>query len=677
MTTLAWKLNRLKLMGAPELVWRVQQLLQKKASKFGVGLVRRVPAPQLERMGRPFLAGDGGDTDVAALRAAADAVLAGRWNVFALQGADLGFPPQWNRDPKTGTVAPLTLGKQIDYRSEKVVGDIKYLWEPNRHLELVALAQAWKVTGERRYADGARLLLESWFAQCPYPMGVNWTSSLELALRLLNWACAWELLGGLASPLFQGEAGLRFQRQWLDAIYQHSHFIAGYFSRHSSANNHLFGEYMGLFVASVVWPCWPDSRKWQALARKGLEEEALKQNTPDGVNREQAVYYQHEVMDMMLLCQLVGRANGAGFSAAYLERLERLADFIASLMDVAGNVPMTGDADDAQMVRLAHDAGWHRYRSLLASCAVLSGRADFKRKAGHFDDKNRWLFGVAGMQQWQALDAGASETPVLAFPEGGYFLLGSDFGTPDEVRMVIDCAPLGYLSIAAHGHADALAFTLSAAGEELLVDPGTYAYHTQKKWRDHFRATAAHNTVGVDGLDQSEIGGNFMWLKKANARMIAHETGSDKQVQVFEGEHDGYTRLADPVLHRRRITYDFNKKRIVVKDILQCTNVHDIAVHWQFGEGCQAAIVEGQLHVRGQRRGLHMACTHGTPELLRGNDTPPGGWIARRFDEKTPIDSVAWRVRVHGTTEIVTHIDLMPLASPAASPAAAPAASPV
>ena len=667
MTSIAWKINRLKLMGAPEIAWRVQQLLQKKASKFGIGLLRSVPAPQLKRMGLPFLAGDGHDTDSATLRAAADAVLAGRWNVFALRGAELGFPPQWNRDPKTGTVAPLTLGKQIDYRSEKVVGDIKYLWEPNRHLELVALAQAWKVTGEQRYADGARTLLQSWFGQCPYPMGVHWTSSLELALRLLNWACAWELLGGLASPLFQGEAGQRFRQQWLAAIYQHAHFIAGYFSRHSSANNHLFGEYMGLFVASSVWPCWPESTKWQALARKGLEEEALKQNTADGVNREQAIYYQHEVMDMMLLCQRVGQANGAGFSSAYLQRLERLADFIAALMDVDGNVPMTGDADDAQMVRLAHDDGWHRYRSLLASCAVLFGRADFKRKAGHFDDKNRWLFGVAGLRQWQALDASGAEAPVMAFPEGGYFLLGSDFGTPDEVRLVADCAPLGYLSIAAHGHADALAFTLSVSGEELLTDPGTYAYHTQKKWRDYFRSTPAHNTVAVDGLDQSEIGGNFMWLKKANARMIAHET--DSEVQVFEGEHDGYGRLADPVLHRRRIEFNFNNKCIVVKDILQCTNVHDISVHWQFGDHCVVTVDAGQLQAQGLRSGLRMRCSHGTLDVLRGSDTPPGGWISRRFDEKSPIASAAWRMKVQGTTEIVTHIELMPQASPADSPA--------
>ena len=663
MSSLIWKLNRLRLMGSAEICWRVIQMAQKKASKLGVGLIATVPAPVFSRPVSGFLARELPVLQLQPLRAAADDILAGRWNVFAMRRAELGFPPQWNRDPKTGTLAPLTLGKQIDYRSEKVVGDIKYLWEPSRHLELVTLAQAWKVTGDARYAEGARRLLESWFEQCPYPMGVHWTSSLELALRLLNWACAWELLGGQASPLFEGTAGQRFLQQWLEAIYQHCHFIAGYFSRHSSANNHLFGEYMGLFVACLVWPCWKESKKWQGLAHKGLEEEALKQNTPDGVNREQAVYYQHEVMDMMLLCQLIGSVNNAGFSAAYLERLEGLADFIASLMDVEGNIPMIGDADDAQMVRLSHEPDWNPYKSLLASCAVLFARGDFKRKAGYFDDKNRWLFGEAGLRQWQALDASAPETPVLAFPEGGYYLLGSDFGTADEVRLVVDCAPLGYLSIAAHGHADALAFTLSTGGEELLIDPGTYAYHTQKLWRDHFRSTAAHNTVSVDGLDQSEIGGNFMWLKKANARLLAHDTNSE--TQVFEGEHDGYQRLEDAVTHRRRIEFDVNKKRIVVKDILQCANVHEVSIHWQFGEACSVTLEDGQIEARAARSGLRMSCSHGMAELLRGSEKPPAGWVSRRFDKKEPMFSAVWRAKIQGTTQIVTHIELTPLASPA------------
>src|SRR5471032_2878070 len=426
MTSLAWKINRIKLMGAPEIAWRIAQIVQKKACKLGVGLWMRPPAPVAAPSGIALLAPP--PTASAALLAAADAILAGRWNVFALRGVELGFPPQWNRDPKTGTQAPMGLGKAIDYRRESVVGDIKYLWEPSRHLELVTLAQAYRASGEQRYADAARVLLQSWFDQCPYPQGVHWTSSLELAVRLLNWACAWQLLGGAEASVFAGADGQRFQRLWLDNVYQHCHFIAGYFSRHSSANNHLFGEYMGLFVASLVWPCWPQAARWQARSIRGLEVEALKQNTADGVNKEQAVYYQHEVMDMMLLCHLVGQAHGVAFAPAYLQRLEKLADFLAALLDAGGHMPMTGDADDAQMVRLAHEAGWSPYRSLLASCALLFGRADFKRKAGALDDKTRWLFGHAGQQRWDALVVSGAEQPVMTFQQGGYHLLGQRFG---------------------------------------------------------------------------------------------------------------------------------------------------------------------------------------------------------------------------------------------------------
>jgi hypothetical protein len=654
MTSLAWKWNRLKLMGVPEIAWRLRQLAQKKASAYGYGLVAQCPAPSLARFGGRFM--DGAGADAGSVRAAADAILAGRWNVFALRGAELGFPPRWNRDPKTGTEAPMKLGKAIDYRSERAVGDIKYLWEPSRHLELVTLAQAYRASGEQRYAEAARALLQSWLDQCPYPQGVHWTSSLELAVRLLNWACAWQLLGGAGAGVFAGADGQRFQRQWLDSVHQHCHFIAGYFSRHSSANNHLLGEYMGLFVASLNWPCWPQSARWQALAQRGMEAEALKQNTADGVNKEQAVYYQHEVMDMMLLCHLIGRANGVAFSAGYLARLEKLAEFLAALLDAGGHMPMIGDADDAQMVRLSHEADWSPYRSLLASCAVLFGRADFKRKSGRYDDKNRWLFGAVGEQAWNALAPTGPEQPVLAFPEGGYYLLGRDYGKTDEVRLVADCAPLGYLSIAAHGHADALAFTLSLGGEEFLVDPGTYAYHTQAAWRDYFRGTAAHNTVCVDGQDQSEIAGNFMWLKKAKACLIAHQPHGP--LQVFEGEHDGYARLADPLIHRRRITFDTNRNVVVVKDILQCQGVHQIALHWHLAEACHVEAGAGGVLARGARHALELRCAFGEPSLLHASDSPIAGWIARSFDAKTPITTARWQGRVHGTTEIVTELHI-------------------
>src|SRR5205085_1921946 len=136
-------------------------------------------------------------------------------------------------------------------------------------------------------------------------------------------------------------------------------------------------------------------------------------------------------------------------------------------------------------------------------------------KSGMLDDKSRWLLGDAGAKKFQELKpAGAVNVP-RRFPEGGYYIMGCDFETEREIRIVVDAGPLGYGSIAAHGHADALAFTLSLGGLEFLIDPGTYAYHTKKQWRDYFRGTGAHNTVRVDVQDQSVAGGNFLWLEHA------------------------------------------------------------------------------------------------------------------------------------------------------------------
>lgn len=651
MTALAWKINRLKLMGPAEVVWRVRQLARRKAAAMGLGLASYPPVPALDHFGASFLAAPA-QVDAAALCMAADALLAGRWNVFALEGAPLGFPPQWNRDPRTGTKAPMAPGPSIDYRDASLVGDIKYLWEPSRHLELVTLAQAWRCTGDRKYRDGARTLLISWLDQCPYPQGVHWASSLELGVRLLNWSAAWQLLAGILDD--------DWRHRWLNAVYKHCHFISHHLSRHSSANNHLLGEYMGLYIASLQWPCWPESERWRTMAERGLVEQGLQQNWEDGVNKEQAIYYHHEVMDMMMLCQLAAQANGRSFPAEWLMRMERMAEFLASVMDAGGNVPMIGDADDARMLRLDASAA-APYRSLLASAALLFVRTDFRAKAGVLDDRNRWLFADADAR-WRALELLAPaepETPRVAFPQGGYYLLGKDFGTAQEVRIVVDCGPLGYLSLAAHGHADALAFTLSMGGQEMLVDPGTYAYHTNRQWRDYFRSTAAHNTVQIDGLDQSEIGGNFMWLHKANAVALSHDA-----TNFFEGIHNGYMRLRDPVMHRRIIRFDSKRNALKVEDTLECFGEHEVALHWHFAEGCHAETVGQALDVTERDKGLHMTCHFGKgPQLHCASTAPIAGWISRSFDSKDGITTAAWRGTIRGTSTIVTEITLLEGAS--------------
>lgn len=659
--SLRWKLNRLSAMDHAEIGHRVIRQLRATAERLGA-FAARVPSRVRERAGEAWLADLPVRFDVDKYRRAADRILAGEFNVFALRPAQLGFPPRWNRDPKTGRVAPLEFGKALDYRNERIVGDIKYLWEPSRHAELATLAQAWHLAREPRYAQACRTLVDSWTEQCPYRRGVHWTSSLEHALRLINWSFAWHLLGGDRMVVFDGADGIAFRERWLAAIYQHCHFIAGHFSRHSSANNHLLGELTGLFIAATTWPLWPQSHTWASEAQAGLEREALSQNGADGVNREQAVWYHHEVADMLVLAGLVGRANGRPFSDGYWHRIKAMLDFVASIMDVAGNVPSYGDADDAIIARLDPDREVHVYRSLLATGAVLFRRPAFKTKAAQVDDKTRWLLGDRAASELQASGAKAgagSLPPRREFPLAGYYVLGNNFETEREVRIVADAGPLGYLSIAAHGHADALSFTLSVGGSQLLIDPGTFAYHTNRQWRDYFRGTAAHNTVRVDGVDQSVSGGNFLWLSHANARVL--EFAATTQMDRLVAEHDGYGRLADPVTHRRELQLDHASGTLLVVDELLCAAEHQVEIFWHFAPECTVAHMgERVVATRGDCSVSMQMPQSLTCRVICGSEVPPLGWSSRRFDHRVPSSTLVGSAAIRGHARFVTRLLVQP-----------------
>ncbi|MET0534720.1 MAG: alginate lyase family protein [Steroidobacter sp.] len=656
--SLKWKLHRLSAMSGWEVGYRVRQRVQASVEQFGLHSTE-TPPPARSQTGAAWVATLPAGFDVEKYRRAADEILGGRFPVFAMPAAELGFPPQWNRDPKTGKQAPLRFGKTLNYRDESIVGDIKYLWEPSRHSQLVTLAQAWHLSRDDRYAQGCRVLLESWLDQCPYPSGVHWTSSLEHAIRLVNWSFAWHLLGGDAATIFQGATGEAFKQRWLTSVYQHCQFIAGHFSRYSSANNHLLGELMGLFVASITWPLWKRSGRWTRIARRELEREALLQNGEDGVNREQANWYHHEVADMMILCGLIARANGCDFSTAYWHRLRRMLDYIASIMDANGHVPNFGDADDAIIARLDSSASVDVYRSLLATGAVLFDSAEFKFKAAAVDDKTRWLLGDAAAAKFESIDMSSVSLPIRRdFLRAGYFILGDRFETKREVRVVADAGPLGYLSIAAHGHADALSFTLSAGGRELLIDPGTYAYHTQRMWRDYFKGTSAHNTVRIDGVDQSVSGGNFLWIKHAQAQVIAVER--TPLLERWVASHDGYARLKHPVTHRREILVEKELSRLQVTDELMGSGAHDVEIFWHFAEQCLVEMDRTGVRATHGEVALTMSIPEGLHcQIHRGVEKPqPAGWISRSFDAKQPTTTVVMSGRITGAARFITRLGI-------------------
>ena len=378
----------------------------------------------------------------------ADAIAQRRLSFFDLGDCHLGDPIDWNRDHAHDKAAPMCFAPSVDYRDFQLTGDCKLVWEPNRHHHLVVLGRAYRATGEVRYAAAALEQLDSWLIQCPFGKGMNWRSPLELGIRLISWVWLIDLIRD--SGLLIGA----LRQRVLHSAYLHLWEITRKYSRGSSANNHLVGEAAGVFVATSYFREFANAQRWREESAQILSREILAQSYPDGCTREQALGYQVFVLQFFVIAAVVARGTGQDFPPAYWERMEKMFDFLAAMVEGGSTVPLFGDCDDGYVL----DLGARDVHGLLAIAAILFGRGDFKALAENCEEPARWLLGRTAFDRWQQLPAKASATlDGRAFPDAGYYLLQCGIrGAEDAISVAFDCGELGFGSIAAHGHADAL-----------------------------------------------------------------------------------------------------------------------------------------------------------------------------------------------------------------------------
>ena len=225
------------------------------------------------------------------------------------------------------------------------------------------------------------------------------------------------------------------------------------------------------------------------------------------------------------------------------------------------------------------------------------------------------------------------------FEDGGYAVIGDD-----KVHVIFDAGPLGYTSIAAHGHADALSICLALDGEWWLVDPGTYTYHDNPEWRNYFRSTAAHNTAVVDDTDQSKIGGDFLWLDHANAKFLCH--GVNDERHWVKGAHDGYSKVG--VMHERTVEYSQSKRCLKVTDKLTGDGEHILRWHWHlhpdiYSEWDQGSKSWKLIH---RKNGKIIKVSTGSnidSEMVKGATNPILGWYSSVLGSKTTSEVLVYR----------------------------------
>jgi hypothetical protein len=565
-------------------------------------------------------------------------------NRITLFGAKVPFGQaiDWNRDYVTGDRWPT---RRVDYHG-CLAGDPKVVWELNRHQFMPVLGKAAFLTGEERYAAKAVDLLLSWIEQNPPYVGINWVSGIELALRVMSWI--WTLKYITNSAHLTPPAYVRI----VGSLYLQVNHVARHLSLYSSANNHLISELSAMAVAGYAL----NHRRWVQRALTMLESEIDRQVLGDGVGAEQSVSYLSHTMEYYLLVLLEMKERDAAFPGKEMERLRRAAIFLQSLMDQTGMLPGFGDNDSGEVLALSSGC-YGNYKSLVNLVGYLTGTAGLIQGDVALDEKTYWLVGPDSFEVLKKQPR-APKLRRSSFPDGGYYVLESRL-RGKAVRVVFDCGPLGMRPGAGHGHSDALSFVLFVDECSILIDPGTYTYFGSNFWRDYFRGTSAHNTVRVDGKDQSEFAGKFLASYHAQAECVEWIEGCK-----VVGRQKGYNRLRDPLTHTRSLSIDGARDSLVIADEFEAAGAHLLETYFHFDSSCEVTAEDSNLFsVSARGRDMHRLSLFLDARMewgaFFGDESMPLGWQSRGYGRIEKTQTIRGKAISKGRECFVTELRLL------------------
>ena len=514
--------------------------------------------------------------------------------------------------------------------------DVKWCWELNRFQHLLCLGAAWKITGDECFAAGVRTQLDDWMQQVRYPIGVQWSSNLEVALRALSWARCHILC--MNSKSWSEDFTARF----LAGLYIHCRHIDSELSLDHARTNHLLGETAALAHLSILYRPLRGSERWLRRSLDILAQLVPELILSDGVYAEQTTGYFRFVSEFLLPLIDTAATNGIRLPEIVPERLLAGLKFVKALSPTANDIPMIGDADNGMAIGWQISDYWD-FSPIFASGATLLGEP---RLIAGMDKYPAESFLFLGGRGWASFEndarrqseasgsearAGTTCGPLLHFPVGGY-----QISADSSFHVVFDGGPLGIYPGFGHGHADGLSFLLYYKRALAIVDPGTFEYNGPVLWREYFRSTMAHNTVSIDGRSQSATLGTFRWSQPLD--IILEPPVEGKEWRLLCG------RIKWPgVVHQRFILHIIDRGLIVI-DYLEGRGRHrlnwslNLAPLWDLKQH------DGTMFAASSRAGglamLVLQPKGAEVTALYGSKTSIGGWYSRFYGLKEPCNNL-------------------------------------
>ncbi|OCT15628.1 hypothetical protein A8709_16320 [Paenibacillus pectinilyticus] len=455
--------------------------------------------------------------------------------------------------------------------------DLEYTWILNRHWHLRDFGIAYLLTGDERYVAAFKRHIVSWIEQNPLPTSLTYEQLvyfqrpgpwrlLEVGLRVQSWVWGYMMMSH--SPSMDSI----FVEMWQDSLAKQATFLSRFLGETSinHATMHMQGLYMvGTFLAEHA-----DAPYWRQLAQERLMLCLHDQIRADGIQNELTPHYHTASLDMFGTPYWLAKQTGRPFPGSYLEKLKSMVAFSMATIRPDGKSVALSDSDSGTHVR--------------AKVGLIGAICDEVAIAqqGEISEELLWMMGGERFVSWMKRMEGAQtseQATTVTFPESGYFVMRDV-----QQYLFFDAAPMG----GAHGHADALHFEWMFQDRLIFGDSGRYTYQ-EGEWRRYFKSTSAHNTVTIDGLDQTPYVSTQQW-GVPEAEVTLHRWESCEAYDFIDASHNGYTHLKDSITHRRWVLMGKKQSFLLIVDWMEGVGTHHLEQTFHLSGDAQTEIQQSR-----------------------------------------------------------------------------------
>ncbi|WP_424358769.1 alginate lyase family protein [Methanocella sp. MCL-LM] len=569
----------------------------------------------------------------------ADDLLDHQFNLLGADKKSIGKGIDWNYDFKHNfRWDPLTCYLKTDdhiklYLKNGIRADVKVPWELSRFQHLTTIGKAYWYTGDEKYAVEFKDQITDWIQKNQIGFGVNWTCTMDVAIRAVNWL--WGFFFFYDSETIDEQ----FKEHFLKQLFLHGVYIFNNLENGRIRGNHYLSDIVGLIYLGFFFKNTIDGNRWLDYGIQALMNEMKHQVYDDGVDFEGTVHYHCLVTELFISPTLLCLKNGVMFPEWYMKKLERMIDFIMYSAKPNGESPVIGDQDDGRLHILETYYGWSRLNRqyLLSIGTILFDNGDFKSASNFLSEEGFWLTGLKGVQQFDNIKDKNTILGSKAYSHGGYYVMRDG-----DLFMLVDAIPPDHQAPSGHKHNSRLSFELYAYGKSLIVDPGAYTYTSNREERNLFRSTKYHNTVVVDDQEQCSYANDLFTLDKSpNVKVNMWETTSDHD--LLDIEHDGFARLDDPIIHRRKIIFDKRNRFWVIRDLLTGSGRHKFDMYFHVSATSKVSSLDRHIiRINNGKTGILIIPL----EVDKVKDSIENGYVSSGYGQKEP----AYIVRYSGVT---------------------------